>query len=443
MRVAYIALTGAIGLFVPGVLVAGIPIEHWTQPSGAQVFLVQSPAIPMVDVRLEFDAGARRDPTGKAGLASVMAASLDDGVRATAREPALDENALGEAWADLGASFSASAGLDRLSVSLRTLTYPDLLPRAVALAARQLGEPLFPAANWRRDRPKWIASLKEADTRPATVARRAYVNAVFDSHPYGAETTVSTLQRIAVQDMAALHARLLRPCYAKVSVVGALNRAQADVLVAQLLGRLPGKDCPALPPVPAVPRLQKAEDIAIAFPSAQAHVLLGQPGYARSDPDHLALTVGNHILGGGGFTSRLTEEVREQRGLSYSVDSHFAPGMQAGAFTISLQTRPDQADQALQLARAVLERFVSDGPTEAELQAAKDHLIGSFPLQLDGNLKLLDSVANIAWNDLPLNYLDTWAQRVQQLTPEVIRAAFARVLQPGKMVSVVLGAPVQ
>jgi zinc protease len=430
-------------LFVSCNSAAGIPIENWTQPNGAQVFLVQSPAIPMVDVRLEFDAGARRDPMGKAGLASVMAASLADGVRAAAREPALDENALGEAWADLGASFSAVAGLDRLSVSLRTLTYPDLLPRAVALAARQLGEPSFPAAKWQRDRPKWIASMKEADTRPATVARRAYVHAVFGSHPYGAEATAATLQRITVQDMAAVHARLLRPCYARVSLVGALSRAQADALVAQLLSRLPGKACPALQPVPEVPGLQKAQDIVIAFASSQAHVLLGQPGYARRDPDHLALAVGNHILGGGGFTSRLTEEVREQRGLSYSVDSHFAPGMQAGAFTISLQTRPDQAGQALELARAVLERFVSDGPTEAELQAAKDHLIGSFPLQLDGNLKLLDSVANIAWNDLPLDYLDTWAQRVQHLTPGGIRAAFARVLQTEKMVSVVLGAPGQ
>ena len=179
IRAAYVALMGVIGLFSSNLCVAGIPIEHWTQPSGAQVFLVQSPAIPMVDVRLEFDAGARRDPTGKAGLASVMAASLGDGVRATAGEPAIDENALGEAWADLGASFSASAGRDRLSVALRTLTYPDLLPHAAALAARQLGEPLFPAANWRRDRPKWIASLKEADTRPATVAARAFASAVF------------------------------------------------------------------------------------------------------------------------------------------------------------------------------------------------------------------------------------------------------------------------
>ncbi len=430
---------GASGLFFCGLASAGIPIVHWTQPSGAQVFLVQSPAIPMVDVRVEWDAGGRRDPAGKAGLAGVMAGSLADGVRASGREPALDENSLGEAWADLGAAFSAGANADRLSVSLRSLTQPDLLAKAVALAARQLAEPAFPAAVWRRDRRKWIAALKEADTRPATLAGRAFAHDVYGTHPYGAEMTEASLTRISVQDMAALHARALRPCYAKVSVVGAVNRAQTDALVTQLLGRLSAGSCPALPPVSEVQPLQQAQAISLPFASAQAHVLMGQPGYVRSDPDHLALVVGNHILGGGGTSSRLTDQVREKRGLTYSVESHFAPGLHAGAFTISLQTRPDQAKQALQLVREVLHDFVAQGPTGDELQAAKDHLVGSFPLLLDGNLKLLDNVANIAWNGLPLDYLETWTQRVQALSTADIRAAFTRKLQPDRMVTVVLG----
>lgn len=245
---------------------------------------------------------------------------------------------------------------------------------------------------------------------------------------------------MGVRDLAALHARAVQACHAKVSVVGALDRAQTDALVTELFSRVARRACTALPVVPEVQPLSQARDLALDFASAQAHVLLGQPGYARSDPDHLALTVGNHILGGGGFGSRLTEEVREQRALSYSVDSRFAPGLHAGAFTISLQTRPDQAAQALELARTVLARFVADGPTEAELQAAKDHLVGGFALQLDGNLKLLDNVANMAWYGLPLDYLDTWTQQVLQLTASQIRTAIARVLQPRRMVSVVLGA---
>jgi zinc protease len=192
--------------------------------------------------------------------------------------------------------------------------------------------------------------------------------------------------------------------------------------------------------VPEVAALSGPKEEHIAFASAQAHVLLGQPGFKRNSPDFFALTVGNHILGGGGFTARLTEEVREKRGLTYSVYSYFAPGLHAGAFTVGLQTRPDQAQQALNLVREVLAKFVKDGPTEKELQAAKDNLIGGFALRLDSNRKLLDNVANIAWNNLPLDYLETWTSRVQALTTEDIRSAFARTLQPERMVTVVLGA---
>jgi zinc protease len=145
-------------------------------------------------------------------------------------------------------------------------------------------------------------------------------------------------------------------------------------------------------------------------------------------------------LGGGGFTARLTEEVREKRGLTYGIYSSFAPGLHAGAFTISLQTRPDQAQQALDILRTELQRFVAEGPSEQELQAAKDNLIGGFALRIDTNRKLLDNVANIAWNDLPLNFLDSWTEQVQRVTTGDIRQAFARTLQPQRMATVVLGA---
>ena len=151
------------------------------------------------------------------------------------------------------------------------------------------------------------------------------------------------------------------------------------------------------------------------------------------------MLVGNYTLGGGGFVSRLTQEVREKRGLSYSVYSYFAPGLHAGAFTIGLQTRPDQAEQALKVSREVLAAYVAEGPTPEELKAAKDNLIGGFALRLDSNRKLLDNVANIAWYDLPLDYLDTWTKQVEKVSAADIRAAFARKLQPQRMVTVVVG----
>ncbi|MDO9198661.1 pitrilysin family protein [Rhodoferax sp.] len=447
----YAILTGATGLFYTKLALAGIPIEHWTQASGVQVYLVQSPAIPMVDVQIDFDAGSRRDPPQQAGLASVTASMTSKGVLASARtvagatEPALDENGLSEAWADLGASFGAGASSDRLSFSLRSLTYPDLLSKATQLAARQLGEPAFPDAIWQRERERLNAAIREANTRPATLAGRAFAEAVYGQHPYGFEMTEVTLARISVADMKALYSSLILPCRAKVTMVGAVTREQADDLVTQLFSRLPANAdaptaCPPLPAVAEVIALDKPVEKRIAFDSAQAHVLIGQPGVKRSDPDFFALTVGNYILGGGGFVSRLSNEVRQKRGLSYSVYSYFSPGLHAGAFTLGLQTRPDQASQAVQVSREVVASFVASGPTEAELQAAKDNLIGGFALRLDSNRKLLDNVANMAWNDLPLDYLDTWTQQVQKVSVKDIRAAFARVLQPETMVTVVLGA---
>jgi zinc protease len=418
---------------------AALPIENWTQPSGAQVFLVQSPAIAMVDVQIDFDAGLRRDPADKAGLASVTAMMLSKGIEADGVNAALNDNQLSEAWADLGASFSAGAGADRMSFSLRSLTYPDLLGKAVDLAARQMGHPAWPNAIWLRERERIAASIKEANTRPATLAGRAFNQAVYGAHPYGFEATEASLTVISVADMQAAYTALVLPCRAKVSIVGAVTKPQADALVAKLLGQLPKSECSLLSVIPEVEALKQAEDKRITFESAQAHVLIGQPGYKRDDPDFFALLVGNHILGGGGFTSRLTNEVREKRGLTYGVYSGFQPGSHAGAFSIGLQTRPDQAAQAVQVSKDVLTKFVAEGPTEAELQAAKDNLIGGFALRIDSNRKLLDNVANIAWNKLPLTYLDVWTQQIDKISTAQIKAAFQRKLQPERMVTVVLG----
>lgn len=442
-KIAYRALlVGAAAIFIHSFALAAIPIQHWTQASGAQVYLVESPAIAMVDVEIDFDAGSRRDPPEQAGLASMMAGMLEKGVQAKNGAAVLDENELSEAWADLGAQFGAGASADRLNFSLRSLTDPDLLDKVVALAAREIAEPSFPEPIWQRERQRVQAALKESYTRPGTVIGRAYAKAVYGAHPYGYEMTEATLARISVADMRAAHAAGVVACRARISMVGAVTRAQADAMAKRLLSRLPQVPCVSLPPLPEVaevaPLTQPAE-IRLPFDAAQAHVLIGQPGFKRADPDYFALTVGNYILGGGGFVSRLTNEVREKRGLTYGVSSHFSPGLHAGSFTVGLQTRPDQAAQAVELVRQVVSDFVAKGPSEAELQAAKDNLIGGFALRIDSNRKLLGNIAGIAWNNLPLDYLDTWTQQVDKVSVADIKAAFARKLQPEKMVIVILG----
>ncbi|MBJ2155489.1 M16 family metallopeptidase [Variovorax sp. IB41] len=437
-RGAVFAGTAVLGL---GSAQAALPIQHWTLANGAKIYLVATNALPIVDVQVDFDAGSRRDPAPQAGLASVTSAMVEKGVRAGKNgEPALDQNALGEAWADLGASFDVSAGTDRMSYSLRTLSDPALLGKAVALASREIGEPSFPDDVWLRERERINAAIKEANTKPATIAGRAFAQDVYGAHPYGQEITEETLARIDTATMRQRYQALIVPCRAKLSIVGAVTRAEAESVATTLLSRLPAADsCAPLPAIAPVAALAAPKDERIPFDSAQAHVFIGQPGYPRKDPDHFALNLGNYVLGGGGFVSRLTNEVREKRGLTYSIYSGFAPGLDAGAFRIGFQTRPDQAEEAVKMSREVLAKFVAEGPTESELKAAKDNLIGGFPLLLDSNRKLIGNVANIAWHDLPLDYLDTWTTRMNAVTAAEVKAAFARKLQPERMVTVVVG----
>ncbi|WP_020396084.1 M16 family metallopeptidase [Thiolinea disciformis] len=435
-------LAGVLSL-AAAIAQAATPIEHWKQVNGTGVWLASSMGIPMVDIHIEFDAGSRRDPADKMGLASAVATLTNKGVLAWKDKSALDEAALGDAWADLGAEFGVSSDEDSFSFELRSLTYPDVLPKAVALAAHQIAAPAFDKAVAERELEKSIAALKEAQTQPDYVATTEFTKAVFGSHPYGHVTTEESLKAITLEDLGQFYKTKLNPCHAKVSIVGALSHEQADKIVTELLEGLQiadQKGCPVLAPVEDASKLSAALKKDIPFDSAQAQVMIGQPAMKRSDPDFFAILVGNYILGGGGFVSRLTEEVREKRGLSYSVYSYFAARQNVGEFMIGLQTRPDQAQQAVDVSMQVLKDFVEKGPTDAELKAAKDNLMGGFALRIDSNRKLLNNIANIARNNLPLDYLDVWTQRVDAITVADIKRAFQAKLDPNAMVTLVVGA---
>jgi len=419
---------------------AALPIEHWVADNGARVYLVQSHGLPMLDVQVDVDAGSRRDPPAQAGLAQATALMWTRGVATDGTRAAIDENALVEAWADMGAQFAVSAGQDRMSFTLRTLTDAGLQASAVALAARQLAQPAFPAAVWTRERQRLVAGWREAQTQPAYLAERAFAQAVYADHPYGQEAKPETWAAIDVGHMQDFARRHVRACDARVTLVGAIDRAAASELVRALLaGWTSPQTCAPQSAVAEVAPLPAALTRQLPFDAAQAQIFVGQPGFRRADPDFLALLVGNHIFGGSGFTSRLMQELREKRGLTYGVYSYFSPGRHAGAFTVGVQTRPDQAAQTVALIHGELRRFVAEGPSEAELAQAKAALIQGFALRLDSNRKLLDNVASLAWNDLPLDYLDTWTQQVAALTREQVHAALQRVLQPERMATVVLG----
>ncbi|MCS6765074.1 MAG: insulinase family protein [Candidatus Protistobacter heckmanni] len=439
----FTAVCAALGALAPQAH-AVLPIERWTAKSGARVVFVASPSIPMLDVRVDFDAGSRYDPEGKAGLANLTAGLLSAGVDAApagsaAAGKARSEGEMSDAFADIGAQFSASSGIDFASARLRTLSNPAMRAEALELMTQALQRPAFPANAFERDRQIAMSNVRENMTRPATVARVAFFHALYGRHPYGYSATEASLSAIRREDVAAFYRNAYAANRAVVSIVGAVTRQEAEALAEKLTAGLPAASA-AAPAMPPVLPLKEGLEERIVHPSEQAHILVGQPAIARNDPDYFPLLVGNQVLGGGGFASRLTEQVREKRGLSYSVYSYFLPLQQPGIFEMGLQTRKDQADQALKVANQTVADFAAKGPTEAELRAAKDNLVKGFPLRIDGNAKLLDTVASIAWYGLPLDYLDTWGEKVERVTSADVRAAFARRVQPDRMVTVIVGA---
>ena len=224
---------------------------------------------------------------------------------------------------------------------------------------------------------------------------------------------------------------------AVIAIVGSLDKSQAEQLANAIVDGLPpGQHAPDLPDVNP---LDSGKDIAIDHPSTQTHILVGAPGMTRGDPDYFNLYVGNHILGGNGLVSRLSEEIREKHGLSYSTYSYFVPMRKQGPFILGLQTKNESAQKALQMLKDELRKFIDQGPTAEEVEAAKKNLTGGFPLRISSNSKIVGYIAMIGFYGLPLDYLDKFNANIEAVTPASIKAAFQRRIDPAKMVTVLVG----
>jgi len=416
-----------------------LPIQHWQTPSGAQVYFVEARDLPILDVSVEFPAGAGYDSAEKAGAAAMTGRMLNAGA------DGMDEDEIARRMADVGARFGRRFDTDRAGYGLRTLSSARERDQALDVMSRVLSSPTFPQEVLEREKIRVIAGLKESDTRPETIASRNFFRMVYGDHPYAlrASGEVDTVERIKRTDLEAFYRAHYRAQYAVVAMVGDATRAQAEAIADQLTRGLPAASG-AAPQLPPVAGLSAGSVRAIGHSASQAHILIGAPGVSRDDPDYFPLYVGNYILGGGGFASRMIEEVRQKRGLAYSAYSYFQPLKRKGPFLIGMQTQRDQAGEALEVVRRTLRDFVAHGPTEQELRAAKQNIVGGFPLRIDSNRKIHDYLSVIGFYGLPLSYLADFAGKVEGVTVTAIRDAFQRRIDPGRMVTVVVGPePVQ
>jgi zinc protease len=412
---------------------AALNIQHWQAPSGAQVYFVENHDLQMLDVAVDFAAGTGFDDPTRLGVAELTNNLLDAGVEG------LSEDDIGRKLADIGAQKAEHVDTDRSGLSMRTLSSTAERNVAMDVLAKILQHPLFPEDVLAREKVRTIAALKEAETKPESIAAKAFSKAVFGTHPYGLSVTSGDVDKIQRVDLENFYRAHYSAKAAVVSLMGDITRSEAETIAQQLTANLPaGGASTRIPPV----NLQiPASELRIAHPASQSHILVGTPGIARNDPDYFPLYVGNYILGGGGFVSRLMNEIREKRGMAYSVYSYFMPMQQPGAFQIGLQTKKEQADAALKLARTTLRDFVDKGVTEKELKAAKDNIIGGFPLRIDSNKKILDYLSVIGFYNLPLTYLEDFTGKVEKVTTAQIRDAFKRRIHPEAMATVIVGAP--
>jgi zinc protease len=410
-------------------------IQHWQSVSGARVLFVEDHNIPMLDLSVSFPAGSSFDSADKAGVASMTQQLLDAGA------VGLSEDEISRSMADIGAVLGSSVDQDKASVSLRTLNNAPERDKALDVMSRVLQQPTFPEAILIREKARLIAGLKEAETKPESIADKAFQKAVYGTHPYALPVSgdVESVEKITVQNLKDFYQTHYTAHAAVVAIMGDATRAQAEAIAQQLTEKL-SADKTTVTLHNEELKIAASEQ-RIAHPATQSHIVIGAPGMARSDPDYFALYVGNHILGGGGFTSRLMNEVREKKGLAYSVYSYFIPLKQPGAFEIGLQTKKEQADEALQLVRNILAEFIAKGPTEKELLAAKQNIIGGFPLRIDSNSKIIGYLSTIGFYDMPLTYLDDFTRKVEQVTVAQVKAAFARHINPNAMATIIVGAP--
>jgi zinc protease len=411
---------------------AAVEIKHWQTREGSNVYFVENHDLPILDMSVGFPAGAARNTKANAGLAGVTRHMMSLGAAD------MSEEDITNAFADIGAEFGGSLDADQAAFTLRTLTSEK--EKAIAVFNKVLHKPDFPTDVLAREKTRIIAGLQEAATQPESIANKAFMQALYGPHPYGLpeEGEEETINAITQQAMRDFYQHYYSAKSATIVLIGDITKSEAQTIANKVASGLP--QTPAVKDLPAVNLPVAANEQKISHPASQAHILLGYPGVKRGDSDYFPLYVGNYILGGGGFVSRLTEEVREKRGLVYSVYSYFIPMAQMGPFQIGLQTKKEQASEALKVVNETLKGFINNGITDEELKAAKSNITGGFPMRLDSNKEILGYVAMIGFYHLPLTYLDDFNKEVNKVTAGQIKEAFNRRLNLANFTSVIVGA---
>lgn len=409
-------------------------IQKVTTPSGITAWLVESHSLPMVSVQVAFRAGSAFDPTDKSGVANLTAGLLTQGAGDLSAEAFQKEKER------LGASLSASAGKLNITAGFDALT--EVTDETFALFAKALKNPTFDKTDFKRLQKAVIASRKRVTENPRQVAQEAFAEVVYGRyHPYSRPTqgTLRAVKKLKTGDVRQFHEQMFTRANMVVSVVGDITPDGLAVLLEKHLGDLPaGSNRQA---VERAPKDQPPVRRVIEQDIPQTTVVMGHEGLNRSAPDYFAALVTNHILGGGGFSSQLMQEVREKRGLVYGISSYFNPLPHRGAFRVIAQTKNESVGEVINLVKKQIREMRQNGVTKEDYDAAISYLVGSFPLRLDSNSDILSYLTFMQTEQLGMDYMNNWVNNIKAVRRADIKATARKRLKPDEMAIVLVGKP--
>jgi len=428
-RAALAVVVIILAVLAGPVQVSATTVERVVSPGGIEAWLVRERTVPLIAIDFAFRGGASQDPAEKAGVASMVSGLLDEGAGD------LDANTFHERLENKAIEFNVTASRDLLNGMVRTLV--EHRDEAVELLRLALTSPRFDPEAVERIRNQTLALLRRESTSPNDIASRHWWAAAFEGHPYGQPTrgTLESVPGITADDLKAYVRRNLARDNLKIAIVGNIDAAEAGALVDRVFGALPAKA--DLTPVASANPQGLGRRIVVDLDVPQSVVMIGGAGIARKDPDFMAAFIVNHILGGGSFSSRLYREVREERGLAYSVYSMLLPLDHAALFMSSTATRADRARQTLELVEKEIKRLSEDGPTEDELDKAKSFLKGSYALRFDTSAKVASQLVSIQLDELGIDYIDRRNSLIEAVTLADVKRVAKRLLDGGLLVTVV------
>lgn len=409
-----------------------LPIQHWITSTQTPVYFVKTPELPILELKIIFDAGSARDGAYP-GTAELTHNILREGTNRFSAEQIAFQ------FENVGAIFHTSNDQDMATVSLRTLTKQQFLGPALATLSNLLNAPQFSTSGFLHQQKLLLTFLEHQEQSPGDLVLHSFFAALYPHHPYKNPSAgiKKSMLKLTPEQIANFYRQYYCAQNARIVMVGDITLVQAQKITEQLSHQLPqGNLAPKLPTATST-AIAKTEKI--TYRSAQTHIVMGQVGINHADPNYFPLYVGNHILGGDPSISQLGQSVREQEGLVYDIHSYFLPLAYKGPFLISLQTRSKKAEQALSMVKNTLHAFLAKKLLTAQIKAAKHNIVKGYSLHFDSNAAIAANLVELAFYDLPLDYFDTFTDKISAITAEQVQKAFKKIIKPELLTTIFLG----